>query len=106
MAKTAERASAVLQFMGVSIVLGVVIFAVLHRLKPHRPRMAGLIAGAVVGLPLLTLSNAVARLDVPLCALTPNSWHYVLYGTAVKGTARNGAPTNSFAGNQTDRGNS
>ncbi|MCB0794357.1 MAG: class I SAM-dependent methyltransferase [Flavobacteriales bacterium] len=48
----------------------------------------------------------LARLDVPLCALTPNSWHYVLYGTAVKGTARNGAPTNSFAGNQTDRGNS
>ena len=65
LAKTAERASAVLQFMGVSIVLGVVIFAALHRLKPRRPRMAGLIAGAVVGLPLLTLSNAVARLDVP-----------------------------------------
>jgi DMSO/TMAO reductase YedYZ molybdopterin-dependent catalytic subunit len=65
LAKTAERASAVLQFVGLAIVLGAVVFAVLHFLKLRRPRIVGLIAGVIVGLPLLAISRSVAQLDVP-----------------------------------------
>lgn len=65
LAKTAERASAVLQFIGLVLVLGAVIFAVWQRLKLRRPHIAGLIAGAIVGLPLLVISYSVAQPDIP-----------------------------------------
>ncbi|WP_420629023.1 molybdopterin-dependent oxidoreductase [Candidatus Leptofilum sp.] len=65
LAKTAERVSAVLQFVGMTVVLGAIIFAIWHLLKLRRPRLAGLIVGAIVGLPLLTISQSVAQLDVP-----------------------------------------
>ncbi|WP_420640787.1 molybdopterin-dependent oxidoreductase [Candidatus Leptofilum sp.] len=65
LAKTAERASAVLQFVGMTLVLGAIIFGIWHLLKLRRSRLAGLIVGAIVGLPLLTISQSVAQLDVP-----------------------------------------
>ena len=58
LAKTAERGSAVLQFVGLVVVLGAVIFLVWDRLKLQRSRIAGLIVGAIVGLPLLTVSQS------------------------------------------------
>ena len=36
LAKTAERASAVLQFLGITLVLGAIIFAIWHLLKLRR----------------------------------------------------------------------
>ncbi len=64
LAKTAERASAVLQFVGMVVVLGAVVFAIWHTLTVRRPRLAGLIVGAIVGLPMLTISRSVAQIDV------------------------------------------
>jgi DMSO/TMAO reductase YedYZ molybdopterin-dependent catalytic subunit len=64
LAKTAERGSAVLQFVGMAIALGAVVFAVVHFLKSRRPRIVGLVAGAIVGLPLLTISRSVAQLEI------------------------------------------
>jgi len=64
LAKTAERASAVLQFVSIVALLGAVIFVVWDRIKPRRPPIAGLIVGAIVGLPLLTISRSVAQLDI------------------------------------------
>lgn len=65
LAKTAERGSAVLQFTGVALLIGVIVFAVFHWRNVRRPGVAGLIVGAVVGLPLLTISRSIAQLDIP-----------------------------------------
>ena len=65
LAKTAERASAVLQFSGITLALGAIIFAIWHLLKLRRPRIAGLVVGAIVALPLLTISQSVAQLTIP-----------------------------------------
>ena len=65
LAKTAERASAVLQFLGITLALGAIIFAIWHLLKLRRPRIAGLVVGAIVALPLLTISQSVAQLTIP-----------------------------------------
>lgn len=64
LAKTAERGSAVLQFVGLALVMGAVVFAILHWLKLRRPALAGLIAGAAAGVPLFFISRAVAQPDV------------------------------------------
>ena len=64
LAKTAERASAVLQFLAMVVVVGVLVFGLWHWRSVRRPRVAGLIVGGVVGLPLLTISRSVAQLDV------------------------------------------
>ena len=58
LAKTGERGSAVLQFIGLIVVVGAVIFVIWDRLKLQRPRIAGLIVGAIVALPLLTVSHS------------------------------------------------
>lgn len=64
LAKTAERGSAVLQFVGLSLVIGAVTFAVLPRFKVRRPALGGLIVGAVVGAALFFISRSIAQPDV------------------------------------------
>ncbi|VAW30932.1 hypothetical protein MNBD_CHLOROFLEXI01-1258 [hydrothermal vent metagenome] len=64
LAKTAERVSAVLQFVTMLLLVGALLFAIWHLRKARRPRLAGLIAGAVIGLPLLTISQSIAQLGI------------------------------------------
>jgi DMSO/TMAO reductase YedYZ molybdopterin-dependent catalytic subunit len=64
LAKTAERVSAVLQFITMLLFVGALLFAIWHFRKARRPRIAGLIAGAIIGLPLLTISQSVAQLGI------------------------------------------
>ena len=64
LAKTAERASAVLQFAGLVVLLSGISFVIWHWLKVNRPKLAGLVVGTLAGLPLLTISRAVAQLEV------------------------------------------
>ena len=64
LAKTAERASAVLQFVGMLVALGAVLYAVWHAIKVRRFHLAGLLVGALVGLPMVAISRSVAQTDV------------------------------------------
>ena len=61
LAKTAERASAVLQFLAILLGIGIMVFGLWHWRNVRRPQLVGLIVGALVGLPLLTISRAVSQ---------------------------------------------
>ncbi|MCA9954737.1 MAG: molybdopterin-dependent oxidoreductase [Anaerolineales bacterium] len=64
LAKTGERGSAVLQFVGLSLVIGAVLFAVLHWFKVRRPALGGLITGAVVGVLMFFISRSIAQPEI------------------------------------------
>ncbi len=64
LAKTAERGSAVLQFVGLSLVIGALVFALLHWFKVRRPALGGLIAGAVVGVLMFFISRSIAQPEI------------------------------------------
>ena len=69
-AKSAERASAVLQFLAIGIAVGVAYFTVMVARRSRGERTAGLIAGALVGLPLMAISLAISQADmIPLLSL-------------------------------------
>ncbi len=69
-AKTAERASAILQFLAIGVVLGAVYFAVMNARGSRGERAAGFIAGGLVGLPLMAISLAISQADmIPLLSL-------------------------------------
>lgn len=63
-AKTAERASAVLQFLAVGVVVGALYFAVMQARRSSGERVAGLIVGALLGLPMMGISVAIAQSDM------------------------------------------
>jgi DMSO/TMAO reductase YedYZ molybdopterin-dependent catalytic subunit len=65
LAKTAERLSAVLQFLGIGVVIGAVFFALLSSRKVMNGRTPGLITGALLGLPMVGISLAIATTDMP-----------------------------------------
>ena len=63
-AKTAEKVMAILQFFAMGVVVGVVFFAV-ARIRGRRPDLTtGLVAGALVGLPMIGISIAIGGSDV------------------------------------------
>ena len=64
LAKTAERASAVLQFLAILLGIGIVVFGLWHWRNVRRPQWVGLIVGVLVGLPLLTISRAVSQQSI------------------------------------------
>ncbi|MFZ0546997.1 MAG: molybdopterin-dependent oxidoreductase [Candidatus Promineifilaceae bacterium] len=77
LAKTAERISAILQFLGIGIVLGAVFFVILSRQKITNGRTAGLIVGALFGLPIIGISLAITQTDMlPLLSLV---WLLVIF---------------------------
>lgn len=77
LAKTAERASAILQFMGIGVVVGAVFFVLMSRQKGVSGRSAGLIAGALLGLPMMGISLAISNSDMlPILSLV---WLLVLF---------------------------
>jgi DMSO/TMAO reductase YedYZ molybdopterin-dependent catalytic subunit len=69
-AKTAERASAILQFLAIGVVLGAVYFALMGARSSRGGRAGGLVTGALVGLPLMAISLAISQADmIPLLSL-------------------------------------
>lgn len=58
-AKTAELTLAILGMFATGAVMGGILFAILLRLKPEQHQMAGLIAGLVIGLPVMLISASV-----------------------------------------------
>lgn len=64
LAKTAERVSAILQFVTALLLFGGLLFTIWHLRRIRRPHASGLIAGVVIGLPLLTISQSVAQLGI------------------------------------------
>lgn len=69
-AKTAERISAILQFLAIGVAVGAVYFAVMRARQSRGGTAAGLIVGALVGLPMMAISLAINQADmVPLLSL-------------------------------------
>lgn len=58
-AKTAERASAVVAFLVLGTVVGALFFALVAWRRSRPDRLAGLVVGALVGLPLAAISVAI-----------------------------------------------
>ncbi|MEJ2747820.1 MAG: molybdopterin-dependent oxidoreductase [Anaerolineae bacterium] len=76
-AKTAERASAVLQFLAVGVVVGALYFVIMQARRSSGDRTAGLIAGALVGLPMMGISLAITQSDmIPIMNLV---WIVVIF---------------------------
>ena len=58
-AKAAERLISIIQLLAIGVVAGVVFFAIM-RLRSSRPdRQVGLVAGAILGLPMIAISIAI-----------------------------------------------
>lgn len=64
-AKTAERIMAVLQFLAVGVVISLIFFGVMAWGRRQADRLAGLVAGALFGLPLIGISLAITQSSVP-----------------------------------------
>jgi sulfite oxidase len=77
LAKTAERLAAILQFLAIGVVIGAVFFLLLSRRKAENGRLAGLITGALLGLPMIAISLAIAQSAMlPLLSL---AWLLVIF---------------------------
>lgn len=84
-AKTAERAMAVLQFFALGVVVGGLFF-LLFRFRGVRPdRATGLVAGALVGLPMTAISVVITGSTVsPIVAVLWNSALFLAWGAALR----------------------
>ena len=83
-AKTAERAFALSQFFGIGVVVGALFFLVL-KLREGRPDLSsGLVVGALLGLPMISMSIAIEGssvhpfLVIPWLALLFLAWGVAL----------------------------
>lgn len=63
-AKTAEQISAVLQFLAIGVITGLVFFAVMAGRRFKADIVAGLVTGALLGLPILP--SALPSANLPL----------------------------------------
>lgn len=66
LAKTAERASAVLQFVGLLLVDGILLFGLWQWQQVRRTQLFGTVFGAIAGVLLLAISLTIAQPDVPM----------------------------------------
>ncbi|MFN2142466.1 MAG: molybdopterin-dependent oxidoreductase [Candidatus Promineifilaceae bacterium] len=83
-AKTAERISAVLQFMALGILVGALYFAVMSWRRSNGDRFAGLLVGALFGLPLAAISLAITQSDVfPVLSLAWIIAAFLIWGLAL-----------------------
>jgi DMSO/TMAO reductase YedYZ molybdopterin-dependent catalytic subunit len=77
-AKTAEQVMAVLQFLVGGIIAGVVFFGVLSARKIKADTIAGLVMGALFGLPLIAISVAIGQSTLsPILRIV---WLALLFG--------------------------
>ena len=63
-AKTAERAMAVLQFLAIGVGLGTLFFVVLGWGRRQADRLAGLVVGALFGLPMIGITLAITQATI------------------------------------------
>jgi DMSO/TMAO reductase YedYZ molybdopterin-dependent catalytic subunit len=63
-AKTAERASAILQFLAIGVVVGALYCVIMQARRSSGDRVAGLITGALIGLPMMGISLAITQTDM------------------------------------------
>jgi DMSO/TMAO reductase YedYZ molybdopterin-dependent catalytic subunit len=63
-AKTAERTSAILQFLAIGVVVGALYFFIMQARRSKGDRNAGLIVGALVGLPMMGITLAITQSDM------------------------------------------
>jgi DMSO/TMAO reductase YedYZ molybdopterin-dependent catalytic subunit len=83
-AKTAERASAILQFMAIGIVVGALYFAIMSWRRSNGDQLAGLLAGALFGLPLAAISLAITQSDIyPVLSLAWIIAAFLIWGVAL-----------------------
>jgi DMSO/TMAO reductase YedYZ molybdopterin-dependent catalytic subunit len=83
-AKTAERVSAVLQFMALGIIAGALYFAIMSWRRSNGEKLAGLVAGALFGLPLAAISLAITQSDIfPVLSLAWIIAAFLIWGVAL-----------------------
>ena len=63
-AKTAERVMAITLFLGVGTVVGALFFAVMRLRQVKADILSGLIAGALLGLPMIAISLAITQSEI------------------------------------------
>ena len=63
-AKTAERISAILQFLAIGVVVGALYFVIMQARRSQGDWTAGLIVGGLVGLPIMAISLAITQTDM------------------------------------------
>ncbi len=83
-AKTAERISAILQFLGIGIVVGAIYFGVMAARRSQGERVAGLIVGALVGLPIMGISLAITASEMlPILSIVWIILAFLVWGWAL-----------------------
>lgn len=96
-AKTAEKMIAVAQFFGLGVVVTGLFFAI-YSYRGLQPRLqAGLIAGALVGIPMLIISTYIGGSDVDASLVT--LWTvgiFLAWGALIKTTYQRLIPQRSF----------
>ncbi|MBC8504414.1 MAG: molybdopterin-dependent oxidoreductase [Chloroflexi bacterium] len=76
-AKTAERAIAIIQFLGVGTVIGAIYVIVLNRVSAKPSAQSGNLLGAIFGLPLIGISIAIS--NSPVNPLSNIAWLIILF---------------------------
>ena len=80
-AKTAERASAILQFLAIGVVIGAIYFAVMAARQSKGGRWTGLLIGALVGLPMMGISLAITPAAMlPILSIIWIMFAFLLWG--------------------------
>jgi len=103
-AKTAERATAVLQFLVIGAVVGALYFGVMHARRSTGDRIAGLIVGALVGLPLMGISLAISQAAMlPLLSVIWIVGAFLVWGWALDLAYSRLVPGPQAAGNDVVR---
>lgn len=83
-AKTAERASAILQFLAIGVVIGAIYFGVMAARRSTGGRWTGLLVGALVGLPMMGISLAITPAAMlPILSIIWIMLAFLLWGWAL-----------------------
>ena len=84
-AKTAEKVIAVMQFFAIGVVVGAIFFAIM-RIRDARPELqSGLVLGAIVSLPMITISIAIGGSErEPILSIVWLLALFLVWGVALK----------------------
>ena len=97
-AKTAERTLALVQFFLIGVAAGVLFYAVLGLRRSRPTRAAGLLIGAVVGIPMISVSVAIGGSDVdPTLSVLWLATLFTAWGVALQETYLRLSPPDSVS---------
>jgi DMSO/TMAO reductase YedYZ molybdopterin-dependent catalytic subunit len=103
-AKTAEQIMAVLQFLVGGIIAGMVFFGVIRARQIKPDLIAGLVMGALFGLPFITISIAIGQSSVaPLLQILWLALLFLAWGLAMSWACRRLAPVETEAAAKADQ---